>query len=157
MKKYIKITDTITEAQAVKHLQSLWGKVYNNLMKFNWDKIIKLADDNSMYYSYFTEEYLKEHWYEEIIPEIFKLWEQLACSNISKANAIKDLDADFNKYYYTWWKTRNWKYVIEYGNWTVGLFNHIAKIPKVETITIWDIKYNKQEFEKAIANLKQIK
>jgi len=138
MEKYIKITDTVTEDIVVEHLESLWGKVYCNLSETNWTKIIKLDEDNNIYYTLYNEEELKQLWYEEIIlEEIFKLWEQIACSDISKEKAIKDLDADFNKYYYTWWKTRNWKYIIEYGNWTVGLFNHIAKIPKVETITIW--------------------
>ena len=162
MKKYIKITDEVTEEIAVKHLESLWGKVYLNLMKWqlvksNSNKIIVLDDLNDIYYTHYTGNKLKQFWYEEIIPETFEAGEQVACSDISKEKAIKDLDREYDKYYYTWWKIRNWKYIIEYGNWTVGFFNHIAKIPKVETITIWGIKYNKQEYEKAIANLKPIK
>jgi len=162
MKKYIKITDEVTEEIAVKHLKSLWWKVYLNLMKWNLNKsnlnnIIVLDDLNDIYHTHYTGNKLKQFWYEEIIPEIFKFWEQVACSDISKEKAIKDLDADFNKYYYTWWKTRDWKYIIEFEDWFLNTYKYIAKIPKVKTITIWGIKYNKQEYEKAIANLKPIK
>ena len=157
MKKYTKITDEVTEEIAVKHLESLWGKVYCNLC-IRDSTIIILDDYNDIFYTINTEQELKEDWYEEIIlAEEFELWEQIACSNISKEKAIKNLERKDDKFYYTWWKTRDWKYIIEFEDWFLNTYKYIAKMPKVETVTIWGIKYNKQEYGKAIANLKPIK
>ena len=158
MKKYIRIDKNTTEEMAVEHLESLWGKVYNDLMKNYLDTIIVLDNDNDILYTHSSEEELKEELYEEIVlEETFELWEQIYCNDTSKVNAIESIYNDIYKYYYTWWKTKDWKYITQNEDGNLNIWKYIAKIPKVETITIWDNKYNKQEYEKAIANLKPIK
>lgn len=135
MKKYIKINKEQTEKEAVKHLESLWGKVLDNLMKVIWDKIIILDENNYIYYASYSEQYLKQKWYEEII-----------------------LTPNFEWYILLYlMKTKNWRYIVEDNNWILWAFKNIVKIPKettIETITIWENKYNKQEFEEAIKKLK---
>jgi len=136
MKKYIKITDEVTEEIAVKHLKSLWWKVYMNLLKEDWDYLIMLDKDNDIFYTCFIEQELKEDWYEEIIPETFEVGEQVACSDISKEKAIDDLSAEKLKYFYIWWKTSKWLYIVEDEDWYICKWNYIAKIPKVEELTM---------------------
>jgi len=93
MKKYIRITDTVTKEIAVKHLESLWGKVYNNLENNIWKNILILNEDIITYYTSNCANILERYWYEEIIlEETFKVWEQVACSDISKEKAIKDFN-----------------------------------------------------------------
>ena len=156
MKKYIKITKLITEDIAVKYFQSLWGNIYNDLMKNYNDTIIVLDNDNDILYTHSSEEELKEDWYEQVVlEETFEAKEQVACSDISKENAIED--DDIYKYYFTWWRTKDWKYITENEEGNICIWKYIAKIPKVETINIWDKKYNKKEVEKLLKDLTPIK
>ena len=136
MKKYIKITDTTTKTQAIKHLESLWGKVFCNLC-IKDSTIIKLDNKNDILYTAYNEKYLKKIWYEEIILEdAFKVWEQIACSNKSIGKAIEDLSAEKLKYFYIWWKTSKWLYIVEDEDWYICKWNYIAKIPKLEELTM---------------------
>lgn len=161
-KKYIKITKEVTEEKAIKKLEELWGKPFNNLFieyKSNW--ILKLYNTWNIYYTNVSEEDLKENWYEEIVlTPSFELWEQIAVSNASEERAIDDLNRDTYKFYYTWWKTKSWKYIVEVNDWIINDYKYIAKIPKEkqkqETIKIGDNTYNKKEFEECIANLKSL-
>jgi len=158
MKKYIRIDKNTTEEMAVEHLESLWGKVYKNLLKYNWFNFIKLDNFNDIYYTYESEKYIIEDWYEEIIlEETFELWEQISCSDTSKVNAIESIDNDIYKYYYTWWKTSKWLYITENEDGNLNTWKYIAKIPDIQIIHIWDKKYNQKEVEKLLKDLTPIK
>jgi len=157
MKKYIKITKLITEDIAVKYFQSLWGDIYNDLMKNYLDTIIVLDNDNDILYTHSSEEELKEDWYEQVVlEETFKIGEQVACSDISKENAIED-DDDIYKHYYTWWKTSKWLYITKNEDGNLNTWKYIAKIPDIQIIHIWDKKYNQKEVEKLLKDLTPIK
>lgn len=133
MKKYIKIDKNTTEEMAIKHLESLGGTLYDKLNKYSWRDFIKLDNENDIYYTCFTQQELKEDWFEEIIlDETFKVGEQVACSDVSKEKAIEDLINRSMNFYYTWYKTSKWKYIIEDEDWDVDAWRYIAKIPKEE-------------------------
>ena len=79
----------------------------------------------------------------------FKVWEQVAVSNVSEEDAITDLVYDPHRFYYTWWKNINWLYVIEISNWDYTTYRYIAKIPKPKTIKIKDVNWNEYEIEES--------
>ena len=68
--------------------------------------------------------------------ETLKLWEQIACSELSIELAIEDYKKENiytyapQKYYFTNWKTRDWKYIVEQEDWILAVFEYIAKIPR---------------------------
>lgn len=132
MKKYIKITKEVTEEMAVKKLKELWGKIYEDLLlchKHYW--ILILNNYWDIYYTNNSEKELKSMWYEEIkLEPNFELWEQIWVNNKSEEDAIKKLEKDYCKYYYTWWKTKSWMHIVENDEWDIQEWEYIAKIPK---------------------------
>ncbi len=110
-----------------------------------WEEyyIISIDDDDDDEYSLWKTkgEFEDSMWVNEEDIELvkeFTPWEQVACNNKSKENAIEDLKTDECIYYYIW-KTRDWRYVIEDEYWYIDNFKYIAKIPKVQEMTLEEI------------------
>ncbi len=129
MKYYIKISDTMSEEKAVKMLEDKWGKVYENLFKYSWNKIIKLDNNNDIFYTRHKEQTLIEYWYTELTNE-FIPWELVWVSDGNQEDADEDYK-NANLYYI--WVTKAWEYVIEDNDWYIDSRKYISKtLPKEE-------------------------
>ena len=127
-----------------------------NALKFEGYWTLSLRE----YWSYFTSctsietlltDWFKEHKIQE--EEIFESWEQVAVSQTSKEDAIKELETDRVKYFYVW-KNRDWKYIIEIGTWNnhYSDFKYIAKIPQIKKRKIKCTDDQFEEIKKILNN-----
>jgi len=159
MKKlYIKINGSQTEEMAMKKAEEL-GYKEDNLKESPWREIIVLSYRWYYFYTDYTEERLKEDWFEElIIKEEFTRWELVEVRDYDRDEwergiYLTTIEWAWNPYFTVSWgdeeSFENWK-EFEPIEW-----RQIRKIKKKkETITIWKHTYNKEEFENAVKDLK---
>jgi len=135
-----------------KSITDLWIDITRKFIVVNWDEdfcewtVLQLHRDDNSYSPYFKMNndwdnqpmnlcdlaYVEETT-KETTKETFELWEQVACSNYSGEEAIKELESDTAKYYYTGWVNKDWEFIVENSNGSLRACSYIAKIPKIET------------------------
>jgi len=159
MKKlYIKINGSQTEEMAIKESEEL-GYEERYLRGLLWREIIRLNKVWYYFYTDYTEEELKEDWYEELIlKEEFTRWELVEIKDKDNEEweeriYLTTIEWAWNPYFTVRLSAeedfKNWK---KFG---VSRWRQIRKIKKEEeTITIWEHTYNKEEFENAVKDLK---
>lgn len=128
-----------------------------NALKFEGYWVLLLR----YYWRYFTSntsietllaDWCKEHIIQEQ-EETFEPGEQVAVSQNSKEDAIKNLKTDVTEYFYIW-KSRNWSYVVEIWTWNryYGDFKFMAKIPKAKKRKIKCTDAQFEEIKKILNN-----
>lgn len=125
--------------------------LYIKFIEWNRDSLNKACDEAKRlgYKKLYKPNTLKFEGQEET----FEPWEQIAVSQNSKEDAIKDLKIDRCKYFYIW-KNRDWKYVAEIWTWDSDYndFKFIAKIPQVKKRKIKCTDDQFEEIKKILNN-----
>ena len=140
-----------------------WYKIKDAEVHVENDTVHIVSNDINANWLWYTKEWFKYSWiiydfydndedcnnfnHKEItilwIEETFKLWEQVAVNDESEERAIIDLESDECKYFYTWWISKKWEYIIEQCSWKIFAWKFIAKIPTTKTIKIksedWEV------------------